>query len=350
MKISVKKGFLDAFVSTPVKIAIYSIVYGILSISMVIINKLIVSSDRKNPNITPENLVIVQCAVSALCILVIALFTGAPIKISFNNFLLCILINLAFVMVTLSNSYTLKYLSIHMVTLLKCTSLFVTAIGDKFILHQNINLMSWVSLFLIVIGSSCGVATDLEFNLIGYIWMAISIIAATVYVILTKIFISHLNLHYFTASFWNNAISTVILCIGSIVRNYKNPNILAVFTGLKTTKYHSNYFIIFSGVIGLMLNLSTYSLLGETSATSYVVVGVSKKIIQAIISYLFFDKLTSVWNIISVMIGLSGSCMYATVKFYDQKQSRRKSVLGTPLEPDDEELLVLNENISDDLE
>jgi hypothetical protein len=75
--------------------------------------------------------------------------------------------------------------------------------------------------------------------------------------------------------------------------------------------------VLFSAVLGLALSVSTFSLLGKTSATSYVVVGVAKKLGQALLSFIFFRKSVNIRNGISVMIGLVGASMYAFVKWQE---------------------------------
>jgi GDP-mannose transporter len=86
--------------------------------------------------------------------------------------------------------------------------------------------------------------------------------------------------------------------------------------------------VIFSGILGLALSLSTFSLLGRTSATSYVVVGVAKKIGQAILSFIFFRKSVSLRNALSVLIGLAGATLYAFVKWQEQQSRDRDKRLG----------------------
>lgn len=302
-----------------------SVVYGSLSILMVFVNKLILNSGKEISAVNPENLLIIQCAISAILIFILSFILKFPISLKFKDFQVCFLINLAFIGVMLANSYSLRHLSIHMVTLLKCLSVVVTAIGDRIFLKHHFPPIIWGSLVLIVIGSCLGLLTDIEFSFVGYFWMFLSIIFASVYVLLTKVLVSHRNLHFFTAVFWNNFLSTLLLTIFScfvlkyVFPNKKRKSPFEMLWLDSEVIWLSPLFIIFSGVLGLILNLSTFSLLGATSATSYVVVGASKKILQAILSFVVFNAKTNFTNIISVSIGLSGSTLYAYAKWKESK-------------------------------
>ena len=309
------------------KVAILSLIYGLLSLIMIFVNKLILRAAKEKNSLYPENLLAIQCLISSFLIFLLSPILRFPLKIQFSDFTVCLIVNIAFIAVMLSNSYTLSYISIHMVTLLKCLSVVITAIGDRIFLHHVLSNMTWFSLFLIVIGSGLGLITDIEFSLTGYIWMFLSICFAACYVILTKVLISKRDLHFFTAAFWNNLLSTVFLSI--YIFSSQKQGMKSIFSPLHQdgdSIFLSKYFIIFSGVLGLMLNISTFSLLGETSATSYVVVGAGKKIFQALLSFLFFNSSTSFTNILSVIIGLSGSTLYAYIKWKENNNMYIKRI------------------------
>lgn len=315
---------------------------------MVFVNKLILRDGKQLFNVTPENLLIIQCSVSAMLTIVLSFLMNFPLSISLQNFEVCLIENVAFIGVMLANSYSLRYLSIHMVTLLKCLSVVVTAVGDKIFLKHHFSSIIWASLILIVIGSSLGLITDIEFSMVGYFWMFLSIVFASIYVLLTKLLISHRKLHFMTAVFWNNLISTILLLFFSaVVNNYifKKPysSPLSLLTLDSKSKWLSPFFIIFSGILGLLLNLATFSLLGETSATSYVVVGASKKILQAILSFIIFNAKTTVINAFSICIGLSGSTLYAYAKW---KENRTKHFEEEEI--DDDETSLLDHRTSND--
>ena len=308
------------------RVAILSIIYGILSVLMIFVNKLIVSGDN---SVSPEALLIVQCIVSAMFIFLGSIIPRHTLRISWNDFCLCLVVNVAFVTTMLANSATLKHLSIHMVTLLKCCAVVVTALGERIVFEKEISRSTWVALIMIVIGSAIGYVSDLEFSLVGYLWMALAIVGSACYVILSKMLVSKASIPFFTAVFWNCFTSAIMLILYSIIRG-SIGGVIAVFTRETDSVAHSPWFVIFSGVLGLALNISTFSLLGHASATSYVVVGAGKKIIQVIVSYLFFSREIVPANVAGVCIGLAGATYYGYIKW--RAQNGREAVRDDSIE------------------
>jgi drug/metabolite transporter (DMT)-like permease len=294
--------------------AVLSVVYGILSIAMVFTNKSLLSGIRGNSDLGSYLILIVQCAVAWMFVGLGGLLTSTfSLAISWSDFGFICLVNVAFIGTILANVNTLRYLSVHMVTLLKNTSIIFTALGDWFFLRSHLSGLVWVSLFLIMMGSSCGVLTDLEFSLIGLGWMVISCGSSSGYVLLCKVLLSGRSIHFFTVLFWNNLLSSAFLGVWVMLR-FRDP--LKDMLIYRNTSFQVNIpFLVFSGFLGLLLNLSTFSLLGSTSATSYVVVGAAKKIVQVLLSFIFFRKSASFRNGIAVCIGLTGATLYAYLKW-----------------------------------
>ena len=315
-----------------VRVAVLSVIYGLISVIMIFVNKLILSGEK---SVSPDALLIIQCAVSAFFVFVGSGFTRNSLHISLRDFGLCSIVNVAFVVAMLANSCTLKYLSIHMVTLLKCCAVVVTALGDRFFFKQEVSPMTWVSLMMIVAGSAIGYVSDLEFSWIGYFWMGLSILFSAGYVLLSKVLVSQRSIPFFTAVFWNNFTGAVLLLVYSIATTRENFSSMfsGVFTKVDNVPYHAPSFILFSGLLGLALNISTFSLLGHASATSYVVVGAGKKIIQAVISYIFFTSTIDLLNVAGVTIGLAGATLYAYIKW-------RGKPVSAPVRDDSIELLT----------
>ena len=305
---------------TNFKTGVLSVVYGLFSVAMVFINKVIYQVSKTTCTfMTPLILLIIQCLFCWIFLLLLAAIPNFNIslKITKDDFKSCIIMNCVFIITMLSNNYSLKFLSVHMVTLLKCCSVVVTAIGERIILKNHLSLLSWISLFLIVLGSSFGLLTNIEFSLPGYISMSISVISASLYNIIAKRFISLHNINHFAAAFWNNLLSFIFLSIYALKDLFGSSNSQQSFSMCSSS---TMALALFSGLLSLFLIFSTFSLLGHTSATSYAVVGAAKKVIQALFSFIFWSKSTTVNNMISVMIGFCGSIMYTYSKMKEQKR------------------------------
>jgi GDP-mannose transporter len=286
---------------------------------MVLTNKLILGR-AKSSQTTALVVLICQCAIASLLLFVSSLIKkDVTLRLDLRDFGLICGVNLSFIGTIVTNSNTLRHLSIHMVTLLKNVAVVFTVLGDWLWLRHSLSPMCWAAVGLIVVGSSCGMATDVEFSATGYFWMGLSCAFASLYVLLTKKLLSARNLNYFTVLFWNNSLSIVLLTAIAIAQN---PAEVAKWVATRQMPFAlSAPLVAFSGVLGLALSVSTFSLLGFTSATSYVVVGTAKKIVQAILSFVLFRKSGTMRNGISVAIGLTGASLYAYVKWWEQARS-----------------------------
>jgi GDP-mannose transporter len=319
----VRKGFsLESFVKRSLKkntslyVGFLSVTYGLLSVAMVLTNKLILGRTKSSQTATLLVL-IYQCTIVSLLLLVSSfIWKDITLRIDFRDFGLICVVNLSFIGTIVANSNTLRHLSIHMVTLLKNVAVVFTVLGDRLWLHHSLSLMCWAAVGLIVIGSSCGMATDVEFSPVGYFWMGLSCAFASLYVLLTKKLLSSRNIHYFTILFWNNSLSIVLLAAIAVANNAAE---VAKCVAIRRLPFGlSAPLVAFSGVLGLALSVSTFSLLGFTSATSYVVVGTANKVAQAILSFVLFRVSVTLRNGISVGIGLTGASLYAYVKWREQ--------------------------------
>lgn len=301
------------------KVVFLSLTYGCLSVLMVFLNK---SIFVQTPSYSPYDLLIIQCFISSAIQLPICFATNSPILMPMRTLFKTFLVNLVFIVAMISNTFSLKHLTVQMVTLLKCLSVVFTAIGDVLFYKQKISLQVWFSIALIIIGSCCGVATDFLFSLLGYFWMLISILSGSSYLLVTKNLVDESHIQFFTLAFWNNLIGMITVFIFQILRGNK---IEIIFSPL----------ILGSGFVGLALNISTFSLLGSTSATSYAIVGATKKIVQAVISLFLYPQTVSLGNTSSIIVGMSGATLYSYFK-YQEKEKTMKS---------DETILILTPKV-----
>jgi drug/metabolite transporter (DMT)-like permease len=305
-------------------IGLLSIVYSVLSIAMVFTNKLILGSTAADGGLATLIVLISQCSFAAFALFILSFFIShLSLRVGLPDLAGIVFGNLFFIGTILANSNTLRYLSIHMVTLLKNTAIVFTAAGDRFWLHHSLSGKCWFAIGLILVGASCGVVTDLQFSLIGYVWMAVSGLCASGYVLLSKRILAKRNIHFFTILFWNNFLSTVFLAVWTVSRN---AGLRSILTGEEELPFRLSLpLVLFSAVLGLALSVSTFSLLGKTSATSYVVVGVAKKLGQVLLSFVFFSKSVNLRNGVSVMIGLVGASLYAYVKWQEGRTEAKKA-------------------------
>lgn len=193
-----------------IKIPLLAISYCTVSISCVFVNKVILSPKGRFKEFgSVEFLMFLQ---SLLAIFFFYLFRqlkiiSFPIKVSHMAFFRIATVNILFVLMTAANAYSVRFLSMPMVALLKnCQVVFVATL-EYFILHTRPGKMTIASLGVIVFGSLCGSITDLEFNLIGYISMGIAILSSSLYYVVIKVAFKEQKIPELTLVFYNSILS-----------------------------------------------------------------------------------------------------------------------------------------------
>lgn len=193
-----------------IKIPLLAISYCTVSISCVFVNKVILSPKGRFKSFgSVEFLMFLQ---SLLAIFFFLLFRqlkiiSFPIKVTHMQFFRIATVNILFVLMTAANAYSVRFLSMPMVALLKnCQVVFVATL-EYFILHTKPGKMTISSLGVIVFGSLCGSITDLEFNLVGYVSMGIAILSSSLYYVLIKVAFKEQKLPELTLVFYNSILS-----------------------------------------------------------------------------------------------------------------------------------------------
>ncbi|XP_050936336.1 GDP-mannose transporter GONST2 isoform X3 [Cucumis melo] len=142
--------------------------YCISSCSMIILNKVVLSSYNFNAGIS---LMFYQNLISSIVIILLGLCRTVSIeKLNWKLIRLWIPVNLIFIGMLVSGMYSLKYINIAMVTILKNVTNILTAIGELYIFRKRQNQKVWTAMFLMIISAISGGVTDLTFDTLGYGW------------------------------------------------------------------------------------------------------------------------------------------------------------------------------------
>nr|GME05939.1 GDP-mannose transporter GONST1 isoform X2 [Ipomoea batatas] len=83
-------------------------------------------------------------------------------------------VNFIFVGMLITSMFSLKYINVAMVTVLKNVTNVITAVGEMYLFKKHHDSRVWAALFLMVISAISGGITDLSFNAIGYTWQIIN--------------------------------------------------------------------------------------------------------------------------------------------------------------------------------
>lgn len=150
---------------------------------------------------------------------------------------------------------------------------------------------------------------DLEFNIVGYIWMIINCLFTAGYTLYMRYATTHIKLARFGMVYYNNLISTVILFIICMLKGefqaLMSPDVLTTQFMVAT---------VVAGVCGFVLNFASLWCVSSTSATTYAIVGSLNKIPVTLLGFILFNAKMTNKGILFLCMATLGGFLFAFSK------------------------------------
>ncbi|XP_020244869.1 GDP-mannose transporter GONST2-like isoform X3 [Asparagus officinalis] len=213
--------------------------------------------------------------------------------------------------------YSLKYINVAMVTILKNLTNILTAIGEMYLFRKHQNGKVWTALFLMIISAVSGGVTDLSFDAVGYTWQIMNCILTASYSLTLRRVMDTAkqstrsgSLNEVSMVLLNNSLSLpfgifLILFFNEWEYVQKADVIrIPMFWVLSTA----------SGIIGLSISFTSMWFLRQTGPTTYSLVGSLNKIPISLAGILLFKVPVSVPNLFSILFGLFAGIFFARAK------------------------------------
>ncbi|XP_057543753.1 GDP-mannose transporter GONST1 [Amaranthus tricolor] len=296
--------------------------YCISSCGMILINKYVLSSYDFNAGIS---LMLYQNFISVLIVSTLSLLGVISTEpLTWKLIKVWIPVNIIFVGMLITSMFSLKFINVAMVTVLKNVTNVMTAVGEMYLFQKHHDNRVWASLFLMIISAVCGGITDLTFNVVGYTWQIINCVLTASYsltlrrVMDTAKQVTHSgNLNEFTMVLLNNTLSLplgvlLIFTFNEVDYLYETPLLKLPSFWLVMT---------LSGVLGLAISFTSMWFLHQTGATTYSLVGSLNKIPLSIAGIVLFHVPTSLQNFTSILFGLLAGVFFARAKLKEKSQS-----------------------------
>ncbi|MCO5567387.1 hypothetical protein L7F22_021077 [Adiantum nelumboides] len=294
---------------------ISGLAYCVCSCSMILLNKVVLSSYNFEAGIS---LMCYQNLVSV--VVVFALSVSGIIStepISWKLVFIWFPVNLIFVGMLVSSIFSLKYMNVAMVTILKNITNLITAVGEVYLFSKRHNSKVWGSLLLMVVSAIFGGFTDLSFHSTGYTWQIVNCFMTAAYSLtlrkvmdLAKQSTKSGTLSEFSMVLLNNSLS---LPLGlALILLFKETDYLQTSPVIKLPMFW--VLSTLSGLFGLAISFTSMWFLHQTGPTTYSLVGSLNKIPLSIAGILIFKVPTSSSNLLSIFFGLFAGVMFARAK------------------------------------
>lgn len=150
---------------------------------------------------------------------------------------------------------------------------------------------------------------DLEFSLVGYVWMAINCCFTASYTLYMRFATANIKLSKFGMVYYNNLLSSIMLFVVCMLRN----EFVALFSpGILTPRFISS--TIVAGVFGFGLNFASLWCVSATSATTYAIVGSLNKVPVTLLGFVLFNAQMTSNGILFLTMATLGGFLFAYSK------------------------------------
>ncbi|KAF9598798.1 hypothetical protein IFM89_031466 [Coptis chinensis] len=289
--------------------------YCVSSCSMILLNKVVLSGYKFEAGIS---LMFYQNLVSVAVVIALRLFgVVSTEKLTWKLIRVWLPVNIIFVGMLVTGMYSLKYINIAMVTVLKNMTNIITAIGELYIFKKHQSQKVWTAMFFMIISAVSGGITDLSFDAVGYSWQIMNCILTASYSLTLRRVMDKAkqltrsgSLNEVSMVLLNNALSLpfatfLILLFGEWEYVYNVDVIrMPLFWVVATA----------SGLLGLAISFTSMWFLSQTGPTTYSLVGSLNKIPISVAGLLLFNVPVSSPNLFSILFGLFAGVLFARAK------------------------------------
>ncbi|PSS26627.1 GDP-mannose transporter like [Actinidia chinensis var. chinensis] len=296
--------------------------YCISSCSMILVNKYVLSSYDFNAGIS---LMLYQNFVSVVIVSLLS-FSGVITTepLTWRLIKVWLPVNVIFVGMLITSMFSLKYINVAMVTVLKNVTNVITAVGEMYLFNKHHDNRVWAALFLMIISAISGGITDLSFHAVGYTWQIINCFLTASYSLTLRRVMDTAkqvtrsgNLNEFSMVLLNNTLSLPLGLL--LIFVFNEVDYLSTTPLLRMP----NFWLVmtFSGFLGLAISFTSMWFLHQTGATTYSLVGSLNKIPLSVAGIVLFHVPTSLENSASIFFGLVAGVFFARAKMRERSPS-----------------------------
>jgi GDP-mannose transporter len=290
--------------------------YCTTSVGMVLVNKAALSSFGFQ---CPNTLLLYQCVIALVMVQAAHLLKIVTVeRLQWRVVKLWLPVNIIFVGMLWTGTMSLKFLSVAMVTVLKNQTNFLVILGDLVLFNRRYPAAVWLTLALMILSAVVGAATDLDYNLPGYLWQFVNCCFTAAYSLHLKTVMQRISvlpgrarsLDEFSMVYYNNMLSIPLVLVLVVLTN--EHAILANDPALQNPRFVAAATL--SGIVGFFMSGAALWFLSCSTPTTYSLVGSLNKIPLAVLGMLLFHAPTTNYNIASVMVGLVAGTLFVFTK------------------------------------
>jgi len=322
---------LDTLSLKYIQIFFVVVIYWVISILTVFVNKTLLSVDQLDVD-APIFIAWFQCLVSAIiCFMLSRLSKIFPKVVQFpegnpfNPLTVRNVLPLSILYISMisTNNYCLKFVDVTFYYVGRSLTTVFNVILSYLILGQTTSISCLLCCFAVVCGFFLGVDQENlsgSFSLVGTLFGVLSSFSLACYSIQIKKVLPAVNNQIWLLSYFNNVYAT-ILFIPLLAFEAKE---LSNYS--KLTEYKFLFLMIIGGVCGLSIGYVTVLQVQVTSPLTHNISGTAKSCFQTVLASFWYNQWkSSIWWVSNVIV-LGGSAAYTIVKNREMEKKYRPIV------------------------
>lgn len=318
LKNNVHKGFSNIYIASVIAL------YWLVSISMVYLNKVVLSNkDASIP--APLFITWFQCAITCLICIVLgivgensrklgrSLFSDYPIvSYNFESGMRVLPLSIVFVGMISFNNICLKYVEVSFYNVARSLSIVFNVIFTYYLLGKPTTWQTCATLIVVILGFALGINGEVNLSVLG-----------TVCGVISSVFVS-LN------SIYTSKMLPVVENNKSLLLYYNNANASMLFIPLiayleyNVIYEHSEKLLsiafwavmLVTGVMGFAIGLVTVLQVQATSPLTHNISGTAKAAVQSLLAFFIWHNAATVRGVLGILVVILGSGWYAVVQVY----------------------------------
>jgi len=303
------------------------VLYSIASISMVLSNKLILTTFQFKYDMV---LLFIQNCMSTILLRAARSLGWCEFEeFEARKALDWLPLNFFFIGMLLTGFFSLEMLSVPMMTIFKNSSNVLVTFGDYAIYGRTVSRGVVACLVLMIIAAIFAALHDITLEKQGIMWALCNCAVSASYVLYMPRAMKKTKLSNFGKVYYNSALSLPLILVldgitsNDFIRLYRSKEDL-----VELRSWSFLFTLIFSGFVGAAISLASFNCVRRTSPTTYSMVGSMNKIPLSLLGVLIFRTHLTFRSGVFIALSLLAGILYAYTKAKEEekKKKRKKSV------------------------
>ncbi|CAM9385268.1 unnamed protein product [Choristocarpus tenellus] len=223
-----------------------------------------------------------------------------------------------FVAMIVFNQLTLKYVAVSFYNVARSLTIVFNALFSYIILRTTVSLPTILCLMIVITGFFVGSAGEVEFSRLGSVCGVLASVFVSLNSIFTKRILPYVNNDAWRLAFINNANACFLFL--PFIYFYEREILIDVrshYKSIFTIPFWGS--MIVAGFLGFSIGIVTV-MQAITSPLTHNISGTAKAAVQSAMAFYIWGNPATIMACLGIFLVLSGSALYTKVKLWENKK------------------------------